>query len=70
MKDDKTMQQQSAIELERELARTISRNMDETTPRARRPNPAPESWRQVASVLSWLMAMVVVALLVSLGAGR
>jgi hypothetical protein len=58
------------MNLESELARTISRNLDDTTPRRGRPAATSEGWRRVAHFLSLLLAVVIVALIVSLGASR
>lgn len=55
---------------EADWARAISRNLDDTTPRRGRPPGTSEGWRRAAHFLSLLLAVVIVALVVALGASR
>lgn len=54
------------IERDRVLARTISRNLDDTTPREKRTSSVTPTLKNLAWSCSWLLAVVVVTLTVAL----
>lgn len=58
------------VERDRALAKTISRNLDDTTPRRNRANSTSPTMYNVVCTCGWVLAFVVVSLTVALMAAN